>query len=55
MPKPLTHRIKHWMLRDRVKIVVVGCGGTGPPWSQVFPTCITHCWRRDIRPELWSV
>lgn len=29
MPKPLTHRIKHWMLRDRVKIVVVGCGGTG--------------------------
>lgn len=30
MPKPLTiHRIKHWMLRDRVTIVVVGCGGTG--------------------------
>ena len=29
MPKRLTHRIKHWMLRDRVKIVVVGCGGTG--------------------------
>lgn len=30
MPKPLrAHRIKHWMLRDRVNIVVVGCGGTG--------------------------
>ena len=29
MPKPLTHRIKHWMLRDRITIVVVGCGGTG--------------------------
>lgn len=29
MPKPLTHRIKHWMLRDRISIVVVGCGGTG--------------------------
>jgi len=29
MPKRLTHRIKHWMLRDRVKIVVVGSGGTG--------------------------
>lgn len=30
MPKPLkVHRIKHWMLRDRVSIVVVGCGGTG--------------------------
>lgn len=30
MPKPLTaHRIKPWMLRDRVTIVVVGCGGTG--------------------------
>jgi len=29
MPKRLTHRIKHWMLRDRVKIVVLGCGGTG--------------------------
>ena len=30
MPKPLrVHRIKHWMLRDRITIVVVGCGGTG--------------------------
>ena len=29
MPKPLMHRIKHWMLRDRISIVVVGCGGTG--------------------------
>ena len=30
MPKPLSvHRIKHWMLRDRVNIAVVGCGGTG--------------------------
>lgn len=30
MPKPLRlHRIKHWMLRDRITIVVVGCGGTG--------------------------
>ncbi len=29
MPKAMTHRIKHWMLRDRVTIVVVGCGGTG--------------------------
>jgi len=29
MPKPLTHRIKRWMLRDRVSIVVVGGGGTG--------------------------
>ena len=30
MPKPLTaHRIKPWMLRDRITIVVVGCGGTG--------------------------
>ncbi|MGC1372855.1 MAG: PRTRC system ThiF family protein, partial [Candidatus Sulfotelmatobacter sp.] len=30
MPKPVTvHRVKHWMVRDRVTIVVVGCGGTG--------------------------
>ena len=30
MPKPLgEHRIKHWMARDRIMIVVVGCGGTG--------------------------
>jgi PRTRC genetic system ThiF family protein len=30
MPKPLRgHRIKHWMARDRIVIVVVGCGGTG--------------------------
>jgi PRTRC genetic system ThiF family protein len=29
MPKPLMHRIKHWMLHDRITIVVVGCGGTG--------------------------
>lgn len=30
MPKQLReHRIKHWMLRDQIKIVVVGCGGTG--------------------------
>ena len=30
MPKPLkAHRIKHWMLRDRITVVVVGCGGTG--------------------------
>jgi sulfur-carrier protein adenylyltransferase/sulfurtransferase len=29
MRKPLTHRIKYWMLRNRVTIVVVGCGGTG--------------------------
>jgi hypothetical protein len=30
MPKPLrVHRIKHWMLHDRITIVVVGCGGTG--------------------------
>ena len=29
MPKPLTHRVKPWMLRDRVTVVVVGCGGTG--------------------------
>jgi hypothetical protein len=30
MPKRLmAHQIKHWMLRDRITIVVVGCGGTG--------------------------
>jgi PRTRC genetic system ThiF family protein len=30
MPKPVTvHRVKQWMVRDRVTIVVVGCGGTG--------------------------
>ena len=30
MPKRLTsHRVKTWMLRDRITIVVVGCGGTG--------------------------
>jgi hypothetical protein len=29
MRKPLTHRIKHWMFRNRFTIVVVGCGGTG--------------------------
>lgn len=29
MPKSPTLRVKHWMLRDRINIVVVGCGGTG--------------------------
>lgn len=38
MPKPLTaHRIKHWMVRDRITIVVVGCGGTGAALMSGLP------------------
>lgn len=29
MPKQFVHWVKPWMLRDRISIVVVGCGGTG--------------------------
>lgn len=29
MPKPSVHRVKPWMLRSRISVVVVGSGGTG--------------------------
>lgn len=29
MPKQFVHRLKPWMLRSRISIVVAGCGGTG--------------------------
>ena len=52
MPKPLTaHRIKHWMLRDRITIVVVGCGGTGAALISGLPIFIMRCWQLAIPPE----
>ncbi len=29
MPKQSVHRVKPWMLTNRISVVVVGCGGTG--------------------------
>jgi PRTRC genetic system ThiF family protein len=37
MSKALTFRVKHWMVRDRINIVVVGCGGTGAAVATGLP------------------
>ena len=46
-----THRIHPELLKHKVRVLVVGCGGNEAPSRLACPTCIRHCWHTVIRKD----
>ena len=49
-----THHIHPELLKQKVRVLVVGCGGTETPWRPDCRTCSKHCWHTVILKEFMS-